>query len=158
MFLDTSRFELIMGKRYYDKFEDLYLTRAIEHSKIQNVLIIEADDIRDNVTDKFMDLEVEHYRTMGYTRLFEIMIDNCCLNGNSYCIEVLRKNKQVSDLYYLFAEDSKNCLVFSNWDGMVEVLDNLPYMNVYITDKDLGYVIAVTQEDNMVYTGIEFVI
>ncbi|BDR55732.1 hypothetical protein KIMC2_02940 [Xylocopilactobacillus apis] len=67
---------------------------------------------------------------------------------------MLRNNPQ-NGKFYLFAEESKSCLVLNNWEEGIEILENLPYMNVYIVDQLFSYVISVTEEDNMVFTRIE---
>lgn len=138
----------------YDKYDESYLLEALEDSGLDDVLIIDADLIRDKMIKNFVDFSLNTISV--FIRYFELIRNRAVVHKNEYCIEVLKHNQQ-DGKFYIFAEESKSCLLLKNWDAVIAILENIPYMNVYILDEHFSYVIAVTQEDNMVYSGIELV-
>ena len=135
-------------------YDEKYLLKSIDEAGMKNVKIIKSDDIKQTMIDKFVDFS----RNCHDSRYFLNFVDKGLgdiLFGNSYCLDILRNNPQTGH-FYLFAEDSKSCLILNNWNEVIQILDNLPYMNVYIMEKSMSYVISVTEEDNMIYEGIEF--
>ncbi|TWP25380.1 hypothetical protein ETU10_00110 [Apibacter muscae] len=136
----------------YDKRNEEDLLEGLEDSELKNVEIISSDEIRKKMIDKF--IKTNPIPNRYDDRFFLNLIDSSTILKNPYCIEVLKNNPQTGK-FYMFAEQSKSCLILNNWEEVIEILENLPYMNVYILDEQFSYVISVTQEDNMVYTGIE---
>ncbi|BDR57706.1 hypothetical protein [Xylocopilactobacillus apicola] len=135
----------------YDKYDELYLLEAIQDAGLKNVQVIASDEIRQKMIDKFVDFSLNKSDERIFLNFKE---PTNVYYKNSYCLQVLKNNPQKGK-FYLFAEESKSCLVLNNWGEVLEILENLPYMNVYILDELLSYVISVTEEDNMIFTGIE---
>jgi len=134
-------------------YDELYLQEAIEDAELANVKKINAIEFRKKMIDQFIDFS-KHQAHFEYSRYFENIKDCDVMYGNSNCVQLLKK-KNLKGNFYLVTEESISALVLKNWSEVILILENIPNMNVYIVDDKFSFIISVTVEDNMVYSGIQ---